>query len=192
MDKSAQRIGVLQAVSAYCIWGFIPLFFKLFDGVSAWEVVAHRVIWCAPLLIAILLFRGQIGNMIAAFRNQKAIRMLLISSVLIAVNWLVYVYAVNSDHVVAASLGYFMNPLINVLLGYLFLSERLTRLQLAAVMLAVVAVVILAMGALDTLWMSISVALSFSLYGLVRKVAPVESFPGLAVETILLMPFAAG
>jgi chloramphenicol-sensitive protein RarD len=192
MDKSQQRLGVLQAIGAYTIWGFMPVFFKLFENVPSLEVVSHRVVWCMPLLLCILLLRGEIANLWAALRNPKAIKLLLLSSLLIAANWLIYVYAVTNDHVVASSLGYFLNPLLNVLLGYLFLSERLGKLQLAAVVLAGLGVAILATGALDTLWISISLALSFAFYGLVRKVAPVESLPGLTAETILLAPFAAG
>jgi len=116
--------------------------------------------------------------------------MLTISALLISVNWLVYIYAVTSGHIVAASLGYFLNPLLNVLLGYLFLSERLGKLQIIAVILAGLGVAILAMEALDTLWISVTLALSFGLYGLVRKTAPVESLPGLSVETMLLAPLA--
>jgi len=116
--------------------------------------------------------------------------MLTISALLISVNWLVYIYAVTSGHIVAASLGYFLNPLLNVLLGYLFLSERLGKLQIIAVILAGLGVAILAVEALDTLWISITLALSFGLYGLVRKTAPVESLPGLSVETMLLAPLA--
>ena len=116
--------------------------------------------------------------------------MLAISALLISVNWLVYIYAVTSGHIIAASLGYFLNPLLNVLLGYLFLSERLGKPQIIAVILAGLGVAILAFEALDTLWISITLALSFGLYGLVRKTAPVESLPGLSVETMLLAPFA--
>ncbi|MFC4291177.1 EamA family transporter RarD [Sphingorhabdus arenilitoris] len=190
-DKQ-QRTGVAQAVGAYCIWGFMPVFFKLFEGVPAMEVVSHRVIWCVPLLLAILFLRGQLRNLRAALLDIKALRLLLLSAILIAANWLIYIFAVTHDHVVAASLGYFLNPLLNVLLGYLFLSERLGRVQLAAVAMAALGVAILATGALDTLWISIGLAVSFGFYGLVRKIAPVESLPGLTVETLLLAPFALG
>ncbi len=190
MERSQQRIGVIHAVAAYVLWGFMPVFFKLLEGVPPTEVVAHRIIWCVPLLIGILLLRGQLASLRAALTNPKALAMLAISALLISVNWLVYIYAVTSGHIVAASLGYFLNPLLNVLLGYLFLSERLGKPQIIAVILAGLGVAILAFEALDTLWISITLALSFGLYGLVRKTAPVESLPGLSVETMLLAPFA--
>jgi chloramphenicol-sensitive protein RarD len=187
-----QRTGVIQAVLAYSIWGFMPVFFKLFGDVPPLEIVSHRVIWCAPLLIAILVLRREIANLANALRNPKTLRLLLLSSVLIAVNWGVYIFAVASDHVIAASLGYFLNPLFNILLGYLLFSERLSRIQLCAVAIATIGVVILATGALSTLWISVTLGLSFSLYGAVRKTAPVESLPGLSAETMILAPFAIG
>lgn len=190
-EASLQKLGVAQAIAAYSIWGFMPVFFKLFEGVGELEVVSHRVIWCVPLLLGILFLRKQMDDLARTLRNPKAIRLLLFSALLIAANWLIYIYAVTNDHVIAASLGYFLNPLLNVLLGYLFLSERLGRLQIMAVAMAATGVAILALGALDTLWISISLAFSFAFYGLVRKTAPVESLPGLTVETLLLAPFAA-
>lgn len=192
MEKSDQRLGVGQAILAYSIWGLFPVFFKLFENVPILEVASHRVVWCVPLLLLILLARGQMASLLAALRHGKAMAMLLLSSAMIAANWLIYIYAVTSENVVAASLGYFLNPLLNVLLGYLFLSERLSKIQLAAVILAGIGVAFLAAGALDTLWISISLAFSFAFYGLIRKIAPVESLPGLTIETAILLPPALG
>lgn len=192
MNESDQRLGAGQAILAYSIWGFMPVFFKLFENVPILEVASHRVVWCVPLLLAILLLRRQMASLLAVLSNARAVALLLLSAGLIAVNWLIYIYAVTSDHVIAASLGYFLNPLLNVLLGYVFLSERLSKIQLAAVILAGIGVIILASGALNTLWISISLALSFGFYGLVRKIAPAESLPGLTIETAILMPLAAG
>lgn len=182
--------GLPYAIATYLIWGFVPLFFKLLSSVPPLEVLAQRVIWSLPLCFIIMLFRRQIGDYLTVLRDWRLLRLLLASSALIAVNWLVYINAVFTDHVLAASLGYYLNPLINVLLGMMFLGERLSRLQAAAVTIAAIGVAILLAGALDTLWISLLLALSFGAYGLIRKVAPVGSLPGLAVETTVLLPAA--
>lgn len=182
--------GLPYALGAYAIWGFVPLFFKLLTTVPPVEVLAQRIVWSLPLCFLIMAFRRQIGEYFAALKDWRALRLLLASSVLIAVNWLVYIFAIFTDHVLAASLGYYLNPLVNVLLGMIFLGERLSRLQAIAVAIAGVGVAILLAGALDTLWISLTLAISFGIYGLIRKVAPVGSLPGLAIETTLLLPLS--
>ena len=182
--------GLSYALAAYGIWGFVPLFFKLLESVPPVEVLAQRIIWSLPLCFLIMVFRRQIADYLAALRDPRVLRMLLASALLIAVNWLVYIFAIFTDHVLAASLGYYLNPLVNVMLGMLFLGERLGRLQLAAVVIAGVGVAILLAGALDTLWISLTLALTFGFYGLIRKIVTVGSLPGLAIETTLLMPLA--
>ncbi|WP_432767631.1 MAG: EamA family transporter RarD [Sphingopyxis sp.] len=186
----SDRGGWPYAVAAYAIWGFVPLFFKLLDSVPPIEVLAQRIVWSLPLCFLIMAFRRQIGDYLAALKDWRVLRLLLASSVLIALNWLVYIHAIFTDHVLAASLGYYLNPLVNVMLGMIFLGERLSRLQMLAVAIAAVGVAILLGGALDTLWISLTLALSFGTYGLIRKVAPVGSLPGLAIETTLLLPVA--
>lgn len=186
----AQQRGLPFALAAYGIWGFVPLFFKLLDDVPPIEVLAQRILWSLPLCFVIMAFRRQIGEYLAALKDWRVLRLLLASSVLIALNWLVYIYAVFTDHVLAASLGYYLNPLINVLLGMIVLGERLSRLQLVAVIIAAVGVAILLAGALDTLWISLTLALTFATYGLIRKVVAVGSLPGLAIETTLLLPLS--
>lgn len=184
--------GLPYALAAYGIWGFVPLFFKLITSVPPVEVLAQRIIWSLPLCFVIMAFRRQIGDYVTALKDWRALRMLIASSLLIAVNWLVYIYAIFTDHVLAASLGYYLNPLVNVMLGMIFLGERLSRLQLVAVVIAGIGVAILLAGALDTLWISLTLALSFGTYGLIRKIVPVGSLPGLAVETtVLLLPSLA-
>lgn len=182
--------GLPYALGAYAIWGFVPLFFKLLTTVPPVEVLAQRIVWSLPLCFLIMAFRRQIGEYFSALKDWRALRLLLASSVLIAVNWLVYIFAIFTDHVLAASLGYYLNPLINVLLGMIFLGERLSRLQAVAVAIAGVGVAILLAGALDTLWISLTLAVTFGTYGLIRKVAPVGSLPGLAIETTLLLPLS--
>ena len=181
--------GLPYALAAYGIWGFVPLFFKLLTSVPPVEVLAQRIIWSLPLCFVIMLFRRQIGDYLAALRDWRTLRLLLASALLIAVNWLVYIYSIFTDHVLAASLGYYLNPLVNVMLGMIFLGERLSRLQLVAVVIAGIGVAILLAGALDTLWISLTLAFSFGIYGLIRKIVPVGSLPGLAIETtVLLVP----
>jgi chloramphenicol-sensitive protein RarD len=182
--------GLPFAISAYLIWGFVPLFFKLLSSVPPVEVLAQRIVWSLPLCFLIMVFRRQIGEYLAALRDWRVLRMLLVSSVLIALNWLVYIYSIFTDHVLAASLGYYLNPLVNVMLGMIFLGERLSRLQALAVVIAGIGVAILLAGALDTLWISLTLAFSFGTYGLIRKIVPVGSLPGLAIETTLLLPLA--
>jgi chloramphenicol-sensitive protein RarD len=178
--------GLPYALGAYVIWGFVPLFFKLVASVPPVEVLAQRIIWSLPLCLVIMAFRRQIGAYLTALKDWRVLRLLLVSSLLIALNWLVYIYSIFSGHVLAASLGYYLNPLVNVMLGMVFLGERLNRLQMVAVAIAGVGVAILLAGALDTLWISLTLAFTFGFYGLLRKVAPVGALPGLAVETTLL------
>ncbi|MGN6597018.1 EamA family transporter RarD [Sphingopyxis terrae] len=188
--SESQQNGLPFALAAYGIWGFVPLFFKLLASVPPVEVLAQRIVWSLPLCFFIMAFRRQIADYLVALRDWRVLRMLLASALLIAVNWLVYIYSIFTDHVLAASLGYYLNPLVNVMLGMVFLGERLSRLQMMAVAIAAVGVAILLGGALDTLWISLTLAFSFGLYGLLRKVVPVGSLPGLAIETTLLMPLA--
>jgi chloramphenicol-sensitive protein RarD len=185
------RTGVLQGLGAYAVWGLLPLYFWILQGVGAGEVVAMRVIWSVVLLagLTLVLRRGQ--QLIAALRNPRALGLLSISAALISVNWLVYVWAIHHGHVLEASLGYFLNPLVNVLIGIVLLRERPGAAQLVAIAFAAIGVAVLAVGAGQGIWISVALALSFGFYGFVRKVAPVESLEGLTIETTLLAPFAA-
>ena len=177
-------------MGAYLCWGFMPLFFKQLGGVPSLEIISHRVIWAVPLLIVIMAFRRQLREYWNAISSWGTLRWMLVSAVLMSSNWLLYVWAVNSGQILAASLGYFLNPLLNILLGTLFLGEKLNRTQWVAVGIAAAGVAVLAGGALGTLWISLTLAFSFAIYGLIRKMAPVGSVPGLAVETSLLLPFS--
>lgn len=179
--------GLAPALGAYVIWGFLPLYLLLVRAVPAFEFVAWRIIWTLPICVAIVVVRRQAADVRAAFANRRALGWLALSSALIALNWLVYVWAIQSGQIYAASLGYYINPLINVLLGTLLLGERLTRAQWLAVAIAAAGVALLAMGALTTLWISLTLALSFGSYGLVRKQVAVGSLPGLTIESALLL-----
>lgn len=188
--RSGDLAGLPYAVMTYFIWGLFPIFFKLLENAPPLEVMVQRVIWSLPLCLAILYFRKEMGEFFSVFRDKRALRLLVVSSLLIGCNWLLYIYAVFTGHVIAASLGYYLNPLMNVLLATLFLGERLSRLQLLAVCVAAVGVATLLAGALDTLWISVILASSFAFYGLLRKIMPVNSLPSLAVETTILMPIS--
>lgn len=182
--------GLPYALGTYFIWGLYPLFFKLLEAAPPFEVMVQRVIWSLPLCLGLLYFRKEMRDFLGVFRNPVALRLLVASSLLIGCNWLLYIHAVFTGHVIAASLGYYLNPLINVVLATLFLGERLSRLQMLAVAVAAVGVATLLAGALDTLWISAILATSFALYGLLRKIVPVGPLPSLAVETTVLMPIA--
>jgi len=190
--RDEARIGLFHALTAYTIWGFMPVFFKQLVGISAFEVVAHRIVWSVGLLLIILWARGRMGEYRAALSDRRTRNFLILSSLLIACNWLVYIIAITTDRVIAASLGYYLNPLLNVLLGFFFLKEKLKPVQWLSVALAATGVAVLAVGSLSSLWISLALAGSFGMYGMVRKVAPVGALPGLAVETTLLFPLAAG
>jgi chloramphenicol-sensitive protein RarD len=180
------RAGLALGVGAYGLWGLLPIYFKLLLGVPAVAIVAHRIIWSLFLLGGLLTVRRAWGEIGAALRHRGTMKLLLATALLIAVNWLVYVYAVNSGHILAGSLGYYLNPLANILLGRFVLREPLSRMQWLAVAIAAAGVSVLAVGALSHLWISLTLCLSFALYGLLRKIAHVDATAGLAIETALL------
>ena len=185
----AQR-GFWAALGAYAWWGSLPLYFRSLHGVPSMEVVAHRVVWSLLLVMGILLIRRSLSELITVFRSRTLLLPLVASALLIAGNWLIYVWAVNAGHVVAASLGYYLIPMLNVLMGYALLGERLSRVQWLAVAFAGAGVAVLAAGALTSLWIGVSLALTFGIYGLIRKLIPTGPLVGLAAETVLLAPVA--
>ena len=181
------KTGLAAAFGAYVIWGFLPLYLILVREVPAFEFVGWRIIWTLPLCLLIVAVRKQLPQLRAALADRKTMGWLLISSTLIAVNWVVYVWAIQQGYIYAASLGYYINPLVNVLLGTLLLKETLSRFQWAAVALAALGVSLLLGGALTTLWISLTLALSFGTYGLIRKQVDVGALPGLTIESMLLL-----
>lgn len=187
---SASRLGFMQALLACAFWGVMPIYFKLLQSVAPLEVVAHRVLWSVPLLLVILYFRKNLSGLRASWAEPKVRNALLGSSLLIAANWLIYVWAVQTDHILAASLGYFISPLLSVFLAKIFLKETLSRNQWIAVGIAAIGVSVLAVEAWQTLWISLALAGSWGFYGLVRKVAIVGPVVGLTIETTyLFVPF---
>lgn len=170
----------------------LPLYFKLIDAVPALEILAHRVVWSLLLLAALVTLLGRWRSIAAALADRRTIALLAASAMLIATNWLIYIWAVQNDHVLEASLGYFINPLVNVALGVAVLGERLRRTQAIAVGIAAVGVAAMALSGGGLILISLGLALSFGLYGLARKVAPVDPLGGLLIETGLLGPLALG
>lgn len=168
----------------------LPLYFYLLKDVPTWQVVAHRVAWSALLLGVLIAALGKRAELATALTTRRVALALMASAVLIAINWLLYIWAVHEGRVIAASLGYFLNPMFNVLIGWAVLRERLTRIQWFAVAVVASGVTVLAVGAANDLWIALTLAGSFALYGLVRKLTPVAPMVGLTVETLLLAPVA--
>lgn len=181
--------GLAAALGAYLCWGLLPLYFKALQGVPALEILAHRVVWSVLLLGGLLAWRRDLGAFRASFRGEK-LPLLAVTTALIATNWLVYIWAVNTGRILEASLGYYVNPLVNVLLGVLFLGERLGGRQRAAVLVAAAGVLVLVVQAGRLPWIALVLAISFGFYGLLRKRAGVPAVGGLLAETALLAPAA--
>jgi chloramphenicol-sensitive protein RarD len=192
MDKTEQRKGFAHALLAHLLWGVLPLYFKLVILVSPWEVLANRILWTLGLILLILAVRGEMRSLLLALRTPRLLAALTASGIFIATSWLIYIWAVANDHIVAVSLGYFLSPLINVLLGVAVLRERLSRNQWLAIGIAAAGVAILAAEAPETFGISLTVAIAFALYGLVRKTTPVAPLVGLGVETLVLVLPAIG
>jgi chloramphenicol-sensitive protein RarD len=187
--RDARARGFAAAVAAYSAWGLFPAYFKALRGVPALEVLAHRVVWSMAFLALLVSARGRWGDFAGAFRGRRLLPYVA-STALISTNWLVFIWAVDAGRVLESSLGYFIAPLVNVLLGVVFLRERLGPVQRAAVAIAAlgVAALVARLGAFP--WVSLALALSFGLYGLVRKQARIDAVVGLLVETALLAPVA--
>ena len=178
--------GTLYAVAAYAMWGFFPIYFKLIQVVPAVQIVGHRIFWSFLFLLAMLFLRKEGARLRGAIHNRRTLWVFLFSSILLSLNWLTFVYGVNAGFIVESSLGYFINPLVSVLLGVIFLRERLRPLQWAAVGLAALGVVYLTINYGRLPWIALALALTFGLYGLAKKTAPLGSFYGLTVETGML------
>lgn len=184
------RRGYVLGLLAYSVWGMFPLYFKTLDGIPSEEVIVHRVIWSALFSVGLLMIWRNRGWWQQLYNHPKRFIVLAASGTLIACNWLIYVWAVHHDRMVEASLGYYINPLVNVLLAMLFLRERLRRLQWLAIALAAIGVALQVWSLGKIPWISLALAFSFGFYGLIRKQAPVAALPGLTVETWMLLPVA--
>jgi chloramphenicol-sensitive protein RarD len=190
--ERAHARGLAFALGAYGCWGFLPIYFKLVAAAPPLELLAHRVLWALGLLVGLGWLQGGLREVREALRPGRTLALLAATTVLIAVNWLAYIWAVVNGRILEGSLGYFINPLVNVVLGVVVLKERLERPALVAVLVAATGVAWLTLQVGHPPWISITLALSFGLYGLLRKLVPVGAVTGLTVETLLLTPLAAG
>lgn len=183
---SAEHIGIAAALSAYILWGLAPIYFKQIQSVAPLEVIAHRILWSIPILAGFLWLRDRSAFVQRMRLPARTIGILLISGILVAFNWLLFVWAVMNNQILATSLGYFIGPLVNFLLGFLFLKERLTPIQTGGVLIAASGTVYLGWFLGTPPWISLSLAFSFGLYGLIRKMLNVGPMVGLLWETLLL------
>ncbi|NGY05118.1 EamA family transporter RarD [Solimonas terrae] len=187
-DETTYRRGFMAAFAAFLTWGLLPLYISLLKPAGSIEIMAHRVVWACLFVFGYLAWRGELGKITAALRDRTVAIRLAASASLISINWLVYVWAVGNGHVLESSLGYFINPLVSVLLGVFVLSERLNRAQWLAVSIAALGVAWLSWQVGRPPWIALTLAVSFGTYGLVRKMVVVDAVAGLGVETLLITP----
>lgn len=195
MDRSPNRpapAGFLYALLAYASWGLLPLYWKQFGSASPLEIVSHRVIWSLVLLAMFIVIFRQVDEMRTVLRDSRRLAALVLTASLLGANWALFIYGVVSDQVVQTSLGYFLNPLVSILLGFVFLKERLSRMKTVAVFLAVCGVAYFGLHLGRLPWLALSLALTFGLYGLLRKIVTVTPLVGVTVETSLITPVALG
>ena len=172
------------------MWGLLPIYFKIISSIATTEILAHRIIWAVPFGALIIVFRRQWDEVRRVFLHKANLSWLVLAAICIGFNWLIYVWAVQNEKIFEASLGYYINPLMYVLVGVFFFNEKLRRLQFVAVALAASGVVILTISGDEVPWVSLSLAVLFTIYGVIRKRVPIGAMPGLFVETILLFPLA--
>jgi len=192
INPTDSPLGVVLATVAFLIWGLSPIYWKSLASVPAFEILMHRMIWSFIFLAPLVLILGHLKELVKALTAGRTLLILASTTLIVGFNWFLYIWAINSGHILQTSLGYYITPLVNVLLGVVFLKERLRRLQLVAVGLAAVGVSYLTLSYGFFPWVSLALAFSFGFYGLIRKVAPVGALVGLTVETLLLSLPASG
>jgi chloramphenicol-sensitive protein RarD len=184
------RTGILSAALAFLCWGLFPLYFHALGGVPSMQILAHRMVWSLLFLLIVLALRRQ-WAWLNVVRQPRVLGSFIASALLLSVNWLIYIWAVNNGHVIEASLGYFINPLVNIMFGYVLLKERLRRVQWMAIAVAALGVAWLTWQAGTVPWIALALATSFGGYGLLRKTAALGALEGLSFETMVLFPIAA-
>jgi len=182
------RHGVIFAIAAYTFWGIAPVYFKLIAQVPALEILAHRIIWAFIIVFMLIIGLKRLQRVIPVMKNPSHMGRLLVATLLLGGNWFLFIWAVNNDHILDASLGYYINPLLNVAIGMVFFSERMRTIQLVAIAMAVIGVVIQIVSFGSVPWIALVLAFSFAIYGAIRKRLPVDSITGLWLETLLLLP----
>lgn len=194
MERNEIKTGAFQAGLSYLIWGILPIYWKLLDHVNAEDILANRIFWSFAFMMVVLFFSKKIGNLYSVLKsfkqNRKEMYALIIASFLISTNWFIYIWAVNHHQMIEASLGYYINPLVSVLLGVIFLKEKLSPAQYASFIIAGIGVLILGLSYGKFPWISVVLALSFGVYGLAKKMIKVDSAVGLTLETMVVTPFA--
>jgi chloramphenicol-sensitive protein RarD len=185
------QTGILSAALAFLLWGLFPIYFHAINEVPPLQILAHRMLWSLLFLLIVLAVRRQ-WDWLKLVRQPRTLGLFTASASLLSINWLIYIWAVNNGHVIEASLGYFINPLVNIMLGYLLLKERLRRAQWLAIAVAALGVAWLAWQAGTVPWIALALAASFGGYGVMRKTAPLGALEGLSFETLVLFPLAAG
>jgi chloramphenicol-sensitive protein RarD len=194
MEKSEVRLGTIHAGFSYLLWGLLPIYWKFLGHVNTQEILANRIFWSFVFMVIILLISRKWSLLVITVKgfakNRKQMYALTVASLLISVNWFIYIWAVNTNHLVEASLGYYINPLVSILLGMLVLKEKLNGYQYAAFLLAAIGVVIISISYGSFPWISIVLAVSFGLYGLAKKLINVDSAVGLTLETLVLTPIS--
>jgi len=192
LDQNTKSRGILYAISAYALWGVLPLYWKALQQVPAGEILANRILWSFVFVSLLLLFNGGWRDLKQVFANRRNLVAVFLGSFLISANWLTYIWAVNNDKIVEASLGYYINPLFTIFLGLVVLKERIDRWQVAALLLALVGVMVMTIQYGQLPWVSLLLALTFGLYGLVKKQSTLKPITGLALETLIVTPLALG
>lgn len=191
--NNEEQKGLLYALACYLMWGLFPLYWYplTHSAISADQLLAQRIVWSALFSVVVLMLFRQGHQLLEALHQRKLLLTFTASAFAISMNWLVYLWAITHNHVLDASLGYFISPLFSILLGRIFFNERLNRIQVLAIALAAVGVLWLAIPAGQIPWVALLLTFSFGIYGLLRKIAPLAALPGMALETLLMLPFAA-
>ncbi|MCM3767183.1 EamA family transporter RarD [Neobacillus niacini] len=195
MKKNEVQLGTIHAAFSYLLWGLLPIYWKLLNTVEAKEILANRVFWSFVFMLLILVFSKKLGLLVETLKGfaqrKKQMYALIVASVLISINWFVYIWAVNNGHLIETSLGYYINPLVSILLGMLVLKEKLSIYQYISFGLATIGVLIITIAHGEFPWVAIVLAVTFGVYGLVKKVINVDSAVGLTLETLVMTPIAA-
>ena len=188
ISANDSRAGFYSGIAAYSMWGLFPIYFMATQSVNAPEILAHRIVWSVPFGLIIILFRRQIKQVLTALKNKKTLFLLTLAAVALSANWGVYIWAIQQGEIFQGSLGYYINPLLYVLVGVIFLGERLTRIQGLAAILACLGVIVLTVYGGIFPGISLFLAVSFTIYGVIRKQVDIGAMPGLFIETLILLP----
>jgi len=192
MKNEKEYTGICCGILSSILWGSIPFYWKMLKQISPDEILAHRIVWSLLFLLVLIILQKKTGLFMENFKNPKHVFLAFLSAVFLSINWLVYIWAVNSNHVIEVSMGYYINPILSVLFGVVFFREKLSRYHKAALFLAIagVAISVFAYGGIP--WISLVIAGSFAIYGLLKKMTPFEAVTGFSMETVMIFPFALG